>query len=104
MINIYSSGKQITYTAGDTFELSVLSESEFDSGAILKFQVAKNEESELLIDTSFNLNESGFIITLNDEEKEILTLGEYIYKIVLISASGDIITQKSGELIVKWGV
>ena len=103
MIKIYSGGDKITYTAGDTFEISVSSAEGFPAGATLRFQVAKDELAELLIDSDFNLTGEGFIISLKNEEKEKLPIGEYIYKLVLVGVDGEIVTQKSGELIVKWG-
>ena len=103
MIKIYSGGDKITYTVGDTFEISVSSAEGFDAGMTLKFQIAKSEDMPLLIDTVFELENTEFSVTLTDEEKEKLPIGEYIYKFVLISQDGEIITQKSGELIVKWG-
>lgn len=103
MIKIYSGGEKITYTKGDTFEISVSSAEGFGEESTLRFQVAKNEQEELLIDTAFPLKDTEFNIVLTDEEKEKLSIGEYIYKLVLISGKGEIITQKSGEFTVKWG-
>ena len=103
MIQIYSAGDKITYTAGDSFEITVSSADGFPIGAILKLQVAKNEIEPLLIDTIFELENEKFYVVLTDAEKEKLPIGEYIYKLVLVSKTGEIVTQKSGEMIVKWG-
>ena len=43
MIKIYSGGEKITYTKGDTFEISVSSAEGFGEESTLRFQVAKNE-------------------------------------------------------------
>lgn len=104
MISIYSNGEKITYTAGDTFLMGVSSDDGFDEGAQLKLQIAENETAPLLIDATFTQVDGGFNVTLTSSEKRRLTLGDYIYKLVLVSASGDILTQKSGDFIVKWGV
>lgn len=103
MINIYSGGEKITYTAGDSFEISVSSVDGFSNDVRLKFQVAKNESESLLIDAVFELDNDEFSVVLTDEEKEKLIIGDYVYKLVLVTKSGEIVTQKSGELIVKWG-
>lgn len=103
MVLIYSNGDKITYTAGDTFLMEVSSDEGFEDGAQLKLQIAESETAPLLVDATFNQVDGGFEVTLSDREKEKLTLGNYIYKLVLVSVAGEIITQKSGDLIVKWG-
>ena len=104
MIIIYSDGELITYTAGDTFSLNVSATDEFEQGSKLNFQVAENEQAESVINKIFDLTEDGFEITLSKEETEMLPIGNYIYKIVILDLNGKITTRKSGELIVKWGV
>ena len=103
MINIYSDGQQITYTAGDTFFIDVTSVEGFEEGTKLNFQIAENEQSESVVDSVYELSDGAFEIVLSDAEKERLSIGNYIYKIAVVDAGGDIITRKSGELIVKWG-
>ena len=103
MLQIYSGGEKISYTAKDSFYLVVESEQGFEPGDQLKLQIAETEESELLIDSTHQLKNSFFEIALTDEEKAKLTLGNYVYKIVVISGNGDVLTRKSGELEVKWG-
>ncbi len=104
MVLIYSNGEKITYTAGDTFLMEVSSDEGFDEGAQLKLQIAESETAPLIVDATFSQINGGFAVTLSEREKEKLTLGNYIYKLVLVSIAGEIITQKSGDLIVKWGV
>lgn len=103
MIKIFSGGEKISCSMEDTFSLAIESENGFESGTKLKFQVAENEDGELLVDKIFTLNGTIFQIKLIKEEKEKLGLGEYIYRIVLLSPDESVITQKSGELEVKWG-
>lgn len=103
MINIYLGGEKIAYTAGDTFFISVSSTEGFSQGSRLKFCVAENEESDNVIEKEFLLEDDGFKVELLPEETEKLKLGEYIYKMVVVTDSGDMETQKSGELYVKWG-
>lgn len=103
MVLIYSNGEKITYTAGDTFLMEVSSAEGFEEGAQLKLQIAESETAPLLVDATFSQVGGGFEVILSDREKEKLTLGNYIYKLVLVSVAGEIITQKSGDLIVKWG-
>ena len=104
MVLIYSNGEKITYTAGDTFLIEVSSDEGFDEGAQLKLQIAESETAPLLVDATFNQVNGSFDVALTSREKEKLTLGNYIYKLVLVNVSGEIITQKSGDFIVKWGV
>ncbi|MBR6523639.1 MAG: hypothetical protein IKT39_03395 [Clostridia bacterium] len=101
MIKIYSGGEKISCSTEDTFLLTVDSENGFEAGTSLKFQVAKDEDGELLIDKIFSPDGATFQIELTEEEKP--ALGEYVYRIVLMSADKSVITQKSGQLEVKWG-
>ena len=78
--------------------------SEFEQGSKLNFQVAENEQAESVINKIFDLTEDGFEIVLSKEETEMLPIGNYIYKIVILDLNGKITTRKSGELTVKWGV
>lgn len=101
MIKIFSGGAKISCSTEDSFLLTVQSENGFEPNVTLKFQVAENEDSELLIDKSFSLKGTYFQVELTKEEKP--GLGEYIYRIMLLSPDGSVITQKSGEFEVKWG-
>ena len=104
MVLIHSNGEKITYTAGDTFLMEISSDDGFEEGAQLKLQIAESETADFLVDATFNQSNGGFEVTLTDREKEKLPIGDYIYKLVLVNVSGEIITQKSGDFIVKWGV
>ncbi|MFA7636784.1 MAG: hypothetical protein WCX81_03370 [Monoglobales bacterium] len=103
MLKVYSGGEKISYTANDSFFLTVESEEGFESGTQLKLNIAETEEGEMIIDKVFGLNGGLFEIILTDEEREKLSLGNYIYKIVILGGNGDVVTRKSGELEVRWG-
>lgn len=103
MIKIFSDGEKISCSTEDTFLLTVESESGFEADVTLKFQVAENEESQMLVDKIFTPSGTLFKIELTKEEKQKLSLGEYVYRIILLGPDGSVITQKSGELEVKWG-
>ena len=103
MINIYSGGEQIEYTAGDTFSVSITAAGGFEKGTKLNFQIAHNEQSEPVVNKFFELSEDGADIALLQEEAERLSIGHYIYKMTVIDSVGNITTRKSGEFTVKWG-
>ena len=102
MTEIYDNGKKIAYTKGDTFELEVNSDN-FESGDTCLFVVAENEGSEPLVKSTFSLLNGSFTLTLTSAEKNRLTLGNYIYKIVVTALDGTVVTTVSGDFIVKWG-
>lgn len=94
----------IEYTKGDTFELSVESESGFEDGSTLRFVIAENEAVSPNLDNIYSLCSDGmFIITFSEEDKRKLNIMPYIYKLTLINAGGRITTRLSGDFIVKWG-
>lgn len=103
MLRIFSGGEQISYTAGDSFMLCVSADDGFAEGTRLYFQVAENENAGYIIDKIFALAGDGFEIVLTQDESEKLSIGNYIYKLVVVDAEDIVITRKSGELIVKWG-
>ena len=103
MIRIIN-GTDIQYTKGDTFRLTVSSKNSFNEGSQLRFVVARNEESDNIINKTFDLNGEGvFVVSVNETEREEMQIGNYLYKFILIAPDGTIITQKSGDFIVKWG-
>lgn len=94
----------IEYTKGDTFRLTISTETSFSEGSTLRFIIARDETSSYLIDTTVSLSSDGcFVIELTKSERDKLEIDNYKYKCVLISIDGIIITQKSGDFIVKWG-
>ena len=104
MLNIVLN-KNIEYTFGDTFSLTIFpgEAAEFTTGMQLRFVVAETEESEYIIDKLININDDlTFTITLTDAEKVKLPIKEYIYKMSTIK-NGVVVTEKSGFFNVKWG-
>lgn len=97
-------GCDIEYTAGDTFLLSVTSVDGFTEGAKMRFVIAQGKHSDAIIDKQFELSEDGFTLTLTAEESAKLPMEEYIYKLILLDITGQVITQQSGDFTVKWGV
>ena len=98
-------GSRIEYTAGDTFRISVTAKGGFNENSQLRFIAAKDENSENLIDNTYDLTGEGeFCIHLQDKDIQKLKAGsDYVYKLTLLTADGVIVTQKSGDLTVKWG-
>ena len=104
MTNIICNSR-IEYTQGDTFDLTVSADTAIDSGTQLRLVIAKDEKSNAVVDNTYNLNANGdFTMFFSEENKKALIIGDYIYKLVLLSVDGSILTQKSGDFIVKWGV
>ncbi len=93
----------ISYTKGDTFELKVSSKTGFSDGSHLRFTVSENEAGEPLVERSYSLSGDAFLVTLTDEDKRRLEIGSYIYKISIVSVAGVIVTEASGDFLVKWG-
>ena len=102
MITIYNFGEKIAYTKGDTFELEVNGDN-FETGDTCLFVVAEYENAEPVISSTFEMIGESFKIALSEQERKRLELGSYIYKIVISSIRGEVLTQKSGDFIVKWG-
>ena len=92
----------IFYTKGDTFRLFITS-SDDDTIYVLRFQVARNAGADIIIDKTVQPNNEVYTVELNEEEKQSLDIGDYVYRVSLIDQT-DVITQKSGNITVKWGV
>lgn len=104
MTNIKNNSR-IEYTKGDTFELSVSANTTIDAGSQLRFIIAESELADPVIDNTYNLNSSGdFTLYFSENNKNALLIGDYIYKMILQTIDGKIITQLSGDFVVKWGV
>ncbi len=105
MIKINKGTGDISYTKGDTFKLTMHPKYDgaFQAGSQLRFVIAQTEESEYIIDKTININDDlTFTITLTNDEKSKLNLGEYKYKMIVIK-NNTIVTQSSGYFTVKWG-
>ena len=96
-------GTNIEYTKGDTFRLEVAAEYPFPEGERMRFVLAQTEKGSPEIDRTFDLSGDMFVITMDKETEASLELGDYIYKLIEISLSGSVVTQKSGDFRVKWG-
>lgn len=94
----------IEYTKGDTFSLNITTGNGFDDNSQLDFIVAENENSTPLVHNTYNLNsDNSFDVTLTTTDTDKFSYTDYIYKMILHTPEGDIITQKSGNFKVKWG-
>lgn len=91
----------IEYTHGDSFNLHVSSDVDISGTATLRLQINKDDECNV-INTTFSQNESGFDVALTEEQKSLLVIGDYIYRLSIIDGA-NIVTEKSGNLKVKWG-
>lgn len=93
----------ISYTKGDTFSLKVKAKNGFLEGSTLRLIIAESENKEPLIERTYQLSGDVFNVNLTEMDKRKLELSSYIYKLSVISAEGAVITQKSGDFLVKWG-
>ena len=101
---IIENGTNISYTKGDTFSLTVGAVNGFSENSTLRFIVAEDEESEPVIENTYNLNGEGvFSVVLEESDRDKLVIDDYKYKLTLIDSAGITITQKSGDFRVKWG-
>ena len=91
----------IIYTKGDTFRLFVTS-SEDECTDTLRFQVARNEEADIIINKTVSPVNDVYTVELNTEEKQSLDIGDYVYRVSFVNQT-DVVTQKSGNFVVKWG-
>lgn len=102
---IITNKRNIEYTKGDTFEITVWTDKEnyFTPGMQLKLVIAESEQSDDLINKTFDIAEDlVFNLTLSDSEIEKLELGNYYYKLIVLK-NNTVVTQQSGDFIVKWG-
>lgn len=94
--------ENILYTYGDTFQINV-SGSMISAGDVLRFQITRNEQNDILIDRKYHESDNSFNVILSDSDINKLTIGEYVYRISIINRNNEIITRNSGHFIVKWG-
>lgn len=91
----------IEYTHGDSFRLNVSSDIGIPGGAVLRLQINTDEENNI-INTTFSQGDDGFDIELTADQRSLLSVGNYMYRLSVIDGTA-IITEKSGNLKVKWG-
>ena len=100
--NIDDTHADISATDIDTFQIDVET-TDYEEGQTLQFQVSENETAEPLISKTFSANDEVFSVALTENEKNRLSLENYIYRMTLLSISGATITTMSGNFTVKWG-
>ena len=97
-------GCDISYTQGDTFEVNLTLTNQTQTPVSVRFQIAQNDNDDIIINKSYNVSENAATITLEAVDKEKLTNGDYIYRMSVIGDDNSVITQLSGNFKVKWGV
>ncbi len=97
-------GVNISYTQGDTFRLKISSGNGFNEGSKVRLVVARDETGSAVISNAYDIGADGaFYVVLGEEDKAKLAMGDYLYKLVLLAPDGSVVTQKSGDFMVKWG-
>ena len=96
-------GCDISYTRGDTFEVNLTLTNQTQNPTSVRFQIAQNDNDDIIINKSYNVSENAATITLEAVDKEKLTNGDYIYRMSVIGDDNSVITQLSGNFKVKWG-
>lgn len=95
--------KNISCSIEDSFLLPISNENGFEDGSTLRFDIADGENSVPIISNTYTLSNGMFNVTLDSTERKKLSIGNYIYRILIISANGTVVTEKSGDFTVKWG-
>ena len=96
-------GCDISYTQGDTFEISLTLTNQTQTVVSVRFQIAQNDNDDIIINRSYNVSENSATVILETADKEKLTSGDYIYRMSVIGDDNSVITQLSGNFKVKWG-
>jgi hypothetical protein len=99
-----TNNNDISYTLNDTFEFFATPDSAVEADTQIKFCIAKNQNDKNLIEKTYTATDNTFLIYLDTEDIDKLSIGSYIYKLTIIDVRGIIDTRISGELRVKWGV
>ena len=103
MITI-TNGNDIEYSKGDSFFLPIEAVGDvFDENSKIRLIIAKDDSSAAIVDNTYTYADSIFAVSLTDADKEKLTIGDYIYKLITTTADGTVTTEISGNFIVKWG-
>lgn len=97
------SGTDISYSVNDSFQLTISSDSDFDSGTNAEIIIKSDETAEDVIDKRFAASGGVIEITLSESDRQRLSEGDYIYKIKIQEPDGTVTTVISGEFRVKWG-
>lgn len=104
MVKIYQDGRKITYTRGDTFLISISPEDGeiFPEGSTLELIIADEPTKAIIIDNTYDLSDGTFTVEFTKKDTEI-AYGNYVYKMILRTVEGIVVTQKDGEFEVIWG-
>lgn len=98
-------GLNIEYSKGDTFSFIFESSDAIPEGSTLRMQISPNGNvNNVILEKKFNVSDNKFNILLSNEEVDGLNIDEvYQYRFTFIDVNGNVITNISGNLIVKWG-
>ena len=104
MIKVFQKGKRIEYTQGDTFLMRIFSKDgkTFPEGSSLEFIIADESSKQPVIDNTYSLTDGDFRVSFSTKDTEI-PYGKYVYKMILRTIEGVVITQKDGQFEVIWG-
>ncbi len=98
-------GTDIEYSKGDTFEFTVSSTDILPDGTSIRFQISQNGDTDdILLEKTYALKDNRFYITLDNTDIAKLDINNlYQYRLTLFSIDNSIMTNVSGNLLVKWG-
>lgn len=98
-------GINIEYSKGDTFEFTISSEEVIPDGTTMRLQISPNGDTDdVLIEKTYSLKDNRFYITLDKSDISKLDINHlYQYRLTLFAIDGSIMTNVSGNLLVKWG-
>lgn len=98
-------GTNIEYSKGDTFSFTVSSEDIIPDGTNMRLQISPNGNTDnVLIEKIYTLKDNRFYIVLDKADIAKLDINNiYQYRLTLLELNGDIFTNLSGDLLVKWG-
>lgn len=103
MLRQIQNSTNLSYPIGDTFAIKIeASSGSFSDGSTLELIIAPDKESEPVIDNTYSLTNGVFNVNLSENDKKALTIGEYLYKLILKGTDGSVYTQTSGNLYVTW--
>ena len=94
----------IEYSIGDTLKSAIKFVTNLENDSIMRFVISNNDTSYPIIDKTFLMDNNGiFTVELTPSERKKLTLGQYVYKIIINGVDGSIKTRQSGYFRVIWG-
>lgn len=95
----------IEYSKGDSFALFLKAAGNLFSGSTVRMEISPSGSTDdILISKHFAAEETGFLISLSDDETSLLRIGEiYSHRFTFFDENGTKTTVISGKLAVKWG-